>query len=562
MKSTAFIKKEASALTDKGGIFISLGLFLTLSSFSGCAENEPIDEDELDPAINPPITFVEDDDDSGDTKISLTFPSFAGESGSNTAFPGAEGYGRNTTGARSSEEREVYRVTNLNTSGSGSLKDAISKENRIIVFGVAGVLDMNKEAYVFKNNQTLLFETAPGDGFTMFNGRISGSGAENVIVRYLRMRQGKSFGEGKDCAGLSNGGNQIYDHCSFTWGGDETFSVNSDGKGTRPYNITLQNSIVGQGLQNHSAGGLMQTGPTEGTTIFRNLFIDNKTRNLKVKGLNQYVNNVVYNWGNGSCYDMGGDSQGDSNTTIVNNYFIKGPGHNWMNVAYSVDFDYGSYCAEDPDHRHFSSISSSGDVLIEEYVPVSPSKPISGASGTGVVSTYCVGNYYDHDTNGSLNGVEITQANWSQYCSGSPSFLNTPDAIHPAIKNQSSAENAYKYIVESVGASLPKRDKVDGYLIEELTSLGTLGTILRDERKAYQYPLADTWKDMDTTNDIIDSDGDGMPDDFEDKWGLNKKNKDDAIKIAKNGYTNIENYAFSLEYPELYEKAYQRWLNQ
>lgn len=559
MKNAASIKIVGISLFKKRMLAISIPVFFFL--LPSCAEKEPIDEDEIDPSINSPITFVDDDDDDT-SRNDLYFPTFANGHGSTNAFPGAEGYARAVTGARSCEEFEVYRVTNLNTSGSGSFKDAISESNRIIVIAVAGVLDMNKETYVLKSNQTILFETAPGDGLTLFNGRVSGSGAENVIVRYMRLRQGKGFGEGKDCMGLSNGGNQIYDHCSFTWGGDETFSVNADGKGTRPYNVTLQNSILGQGLQNHSAGGLMQTDIDRGTTIFRNLLIDNKTRNLKVKGLNQYVNNVVYNWGNGSCYDMGGNSTGDSKTTIVNNYFIKGPGHNWMNVAHPTGFDWESYCAEDPDHRHFQTISSSNEVLIEEYVPVNPSRPITGASGSGDVSVYCVGNFYDYDTDGSLNGVEITKANWEEYCSGSPTFLDSPDAVHPTIQNLSSAAEAYQYMVQSVGASLPKRDAVDAYLIEELTSLGKLGTIIRDQRQEYQYPIANTWKNMDTTNNIVDSDGDGMPDDFEDKWGLNKHSARDAVEIALNGYTNIENYALSLEYPDLYEETYQKWLKQ
>ena len=80
---------------------------------------------------------------------------------------------------------------------------------------------------------------------------------------------------------------------------------------------------------NHSAGGLIQTNDNEGITIYRNLLIDNGTRNFKVKGLNQYVNNVVYNWGTGGAYIMGGDSQGHSSTVIENNYFITGPCNVW-----------------------------------------------------------------------------------------------------------------------------------------------------------------------------------------------------------------------------------------
>jgi hypothetical protein len=135
--------------------------------------------------------------------------------------------------------------------------------------------------------------------------------------------------KGKDAAGLADGTDMIFDHLSVTWGRDENFSINAGGKAD---NITIQNSIIGQGLQNHSCGGLIQTDVDHGITLYRNLYIDNKTRNPKVKGLNQFVNNVVYNWGNGAAYNMGGDSEGESETTIEDNYFIVGLCNNWMNV--------------------------------------------------------------------------------------------------------------------------------------------------------------------------------------------------------------------------------------
>ncbi len=456
-------------------------------------------------------------DQGGDSEQELNFPVF--DDGV-LAFHGAEGYGKNATGAREGEGREIYHVTNLNDAGPGSFRDAVSKPWRIIVFDVSGVIKLSKSPIVLKSNQTILGQTAPGDGVVLYGGRVSASGAQNLIVRYLRMRMGAAYPSNDDACGVANGSNMIFDHCSITWAKDECFSINPDGKGTRPKNITIQNSIIGQGLQNHSCGGLIQTDISNGCTIFRNLYIDNKTRNPKVKGLNQFVNNVVYNWGSGAAYNMGGDSEGESETTIENNYFIVGPCVNWEKVESKV-----------------------------EIVPMNPARPITG--GNSDFRSYCKGNYYDKNKDGALNGVEITEENWAEYCSGSPTFLKTRSELHPIIRSQKSAEDAYKWVVEKVGASLPVRDEVDKYLISELTSLGIKGTIIQDERKTEQFPLGGPGT-IKTAQKALDSDNDGMPDDFEDAWGLDKNDPTDAVEVAKNGYMNIENYALSLEYPDEY----------
>jgi hypothetical protein len=127
----------------------------------------------------------------------------------------------------------------------------------------------------------------------------------------------------------------VFDHVSTSWGRDETFSINGDVS-----NVTISDSIIAQGLETHSCGGLIQT--SGGVSIIRSLYIDNKTRNPKVKGVNEFVNNVVcgvcalpcsarlrvriqvYNWGGGGGY-IAGDSAGDSFANIVNNVFISGP---------------------------------------------------------------------------------------------------------------------------------------------------------------------------------------------------------------------------------------------
>src|SRR5581483_1550857 len=120
----------------------------------------------------------------------------------------------------------------------------------------------------------------------LFGKQVSFSNASNTICRYLRIRLGATGNSGQDASGLANGANIIFDHISCTWGMDEDFSINWDNKNTSPDNITIQNSIIGQGLhrENHSAGGLIQTPDGGKVSLIQNLYISNKTRNPKVKG--------------------------------------------------------------------------------------------------------------------------------------------------------------------------------------------------------------------------------------------------------------------------------------
>lgn len=423
------------------------------------------------------------------------------------AFPGAQGWGRFAKGARASGSPTVYHVTNLNDSGTGSFRDAVTSPNRVIVFDVAGTIRI-KSALVFAKNLTVLGQTAPGDGVQIYGDRISFSGADNLIVRHMRFRMGKSAASGqKDACGIANGGNMIFDHLSVLWGRDENFSVSWDNKGTAPHDITIQNSIIGQGLQSHSCGGLIQT--EGGVTLFRNLYIENKTRNPKVKFLNQFVNNVVYNWGNGGCYLMGRESEGNSWAEIVNNYFVKGP---W-NTGY---------------------------------------KPLQ--EGNGNFQFYGEGNYYDDNRDGQLNGHLYTDDEYT--ASGAlrratlAEITNAPKAF-PVITDLMTAEDALKWMIDSVGPSLPARDEVDQYLIDELTSYGTGGsnggisdeTALPHKGTGFVSP----------GNKPKDTDNDGIPDEWETANGLNPNNASDAVAIAANGYLNIENYVFTITeaYPYL-----------
>ena len=401
------------------------------------------------------------------------------------AFPGARGWGRWALGARASSAPTVYHVTNLNDSGSGSLRDAVSQSNRIIVFDVSGVIRLSSRM-TFASNLYVAGQTAPGEGITLYGNGVSFSNASNIICRYLRVRMGHGGESGKDCAGISSGTNMIFDHCSFSWGLDETFSINPDGKGEL-HDITLMNCIFGQGLMTHSAGGLMQA---DYITLYRNLYIDNSTRNNKVKGINQYANNVVYNWSNGA-YIMGGDSEGSSYVNIESNLFINGPS--------------------------------------------------TGASANGFTGAnekfhcYGVDNWQDNNKDGKYDPYEMTNYSASDH-------RTTDPYDYPALELYP-GNQLIELNIPTVGASLPYRDQSDCYMIDELMSMGTQGALISNEESLpIGSPATWTWW---TGSKPADTDGDGMPDAWEEANGTNKNQADATVKAA-NGYLNIENYINSI----------------
>jgi len=396
------------------------------------------------------------------------------------AFPGAQGWGRFATGGRTGK---VYHVTNLNDSGTGSLRDAVSQPNRIVVFDVAGVIRINSRL-IFAKNLYVAGQTAPGEGVTVYGDGVSFSGSDNIIVRYMRFRMGAVGTKDKDAAGIANGQNMIFDHCSFSWGQDENFSINWDNKGTAPTNITLMNSIVGQGLMTHSAGGLMQA---DNITLYRILLVDNSTRNFKVKGINQYVNNLVYNWKN-AAYNMGGDSQGTSYVNIEGNLFINGPavGGNGLTGGNS-DF-------------HF----------------------------------YGADNWQDANRDGVYNPTEFTGDG-----GGDRQAQPYP---YPELEKWAAKDLVEKLLPE-VGASLPYRDIADCYMVDEVLSFGKKGKLITNENEL-PIGVPATWK-MFAGSKRTDTDGDGMPDEWEVDNGTNPS-QDDAMTLDANGYTNIENYINSI----------------
>ncbi|KIC62118.1 LamG-like jellyroll fold domain-containing protein [Chryseobacterium taiwanense] len=427
------------------------------------------------------------------------------------AFPEATGFGRFTTGARGAANPQIYLVTNLNDSGAGSFRDAVSQPGRFVIFKVGGIINLQSVVAVAANT-TIAGQTAPGEGIVFLGPRVSFTGANNTIARYLRLRYGGTS-QNQDASGIANGANIILDHMTFTWGTDEVFSVNWDNNGTSPDNITIQNSIIGQGMHrhNHSAGGLMQPPPGGKISLIGNLYICNKTRNNKIKGINEFVNNVVYNWGNygntyghtqsGEAYIMGGDSAGASYANIINNYFIGGP-----NTSSTV------------------------------------STPFS--VGNANFNLYGTGNYFDNNKNGTLDGTLVPQ-DLTGYPVGDITAIQSTAYDYPMKNTTVTAVAAYNKIVASAGASYPRRDQVDQLMISDLMSKGTTAT--------YVYVQTDLTTQFGFTNGgaghvygapaPLDTDNDGMPDAWETANGLNP-NVFDALAVSTTyaPYLNIEVY--------------------
>ena len=400
------------------------------------------------------------------------------------AFPGAQGWGRFATGGRGGE---VYHVTNLNDSGTGSLRDAISKPNRIVVFDVSGVINIESRL-VFKNNLTIAGQTAPGEGIIVYGNGVSFSGASNIIVRHMRFRMGKQGDSGKDAAGIANGTDMIFDHCSFSWGLDETLLHQP----RRQRDCPAEHNHL---QHHHGPGPAIPLGGRPHAGRQHNALPQPLLRQLHPQqqggsGIQQYVNNIVYNWKNG-CYLMGGDSQGQSYVNVTNNLFINGP-------------------------------SGGGNAI---------------TSGNADFHIYAEDNWQDRNRNGVLDAYEIPRDEYT----GGPTFEEEPFA-YPELETWKASELVEK-LLPTVGATLPYRDRVDFYMVHEVMSFGTEGALLSTEE---QLPIGvpSSWT-LKSFEKPADSDGDGMPDAWEEANGTDPQ-KDDAMAIAANGYANIENYINSL----------------
>ena len=503
------------------------------------------------------------------------------------AFPGAEGHGRYVTGGRGGE---IIHVTNLNDKGEGSLREAVKgNDKKIIVFDVAGVIPLASDLTIGANT-TILGQTAPSPGITLRYYTVCPK--SNNIIRFIRIRRGqeKNINDGADASWQHNETGIILDHCSFSWSIDEVASFYDNN------NFTMQWCTVAESLTNpgHSKGAHGYGGIWGGklASFHHNLIAHVQNRGPRFNGARYdwkgYTDNYdydTYKWENpvqaenvdfrncvmynaqGTCY--GGPGGGQVN--IVNNYYKAGPSQglssttlNGMKVSVTNGKERGNQGV-----ITLVTVSEKGnsDSSHPEYYNMTSRYYIEGnttetTQGKVTENQDWKGVKYDSGTH-ELNGEEYS-ADENNFYGDKVEHVTIDGVSCVKIKMDTpapsgtitthTAKQAYEKVLANAGASL-YRDEIDARYMEE-TKTGTAtykGSItqspgiidLVSDVNGYtedNFPTA-------AHPDNFDTDGDGIPDDWEKANGLNPDDPSDALahSLDKKGYyTNIEVYANSL----------------
>ena len=467
------------------------------------------------------------------------------------AFPGAEGGGMFSFGGRGGK---VLTVTNLNDDGPGSFRWACEQGGaRIVVFNVSGIIMLKTPVILRAPYITIAGQTAPGDGVCIA-GQSFQVDTHDVVVRHMRFRRGNTdVWYREDSFGGNPVGNIMIDHCSCEWGLDENISFYrhmfnlGDKAGSRKeptVNVTIQNTISAKALDtyNHAFGSTIGG---ENASFMRNLWADNTGRNPSIGwgGVFNFVNNVIYNWVHRTA--DGGEYSTMSN--FINNYYKPGPlTPKNQNVGWRI-LKSESRSGKLFPFKQFGRVYAVGNI-VEGY------PKITADNWAGGIQTA--------DKDGELTGEELAMMR-----SDEP-FVMPPLTILPS-------SETFEYVMNNVGATLPKRDIVDRRIIEEVRTgqayyvkkldkknpygnLWGLSPKSQKEDGTFKYRRLDneSYKLGIITDPAqmggypeykgkprVDTDGDGMPDEWERANGLDPNDPTDANKdCTGDGYTNIEKY--------------------
>ena len=453
------------------------------------------------------------------------------------AFPGAEGHGRYTTGGRGGN---VIHVTNLNDSGTGSLRAAVEgNSKKIIVFDVGGVISLNSELKI-GGNTTIEGQTAPYPGITLRYYTVR-PGANNII-RFLRIRRGseKDVNDGADAIWQREVTSIMLDHCSFSWSIDEVASFYDNN------NFTMQWCTIGESLNNaghqkeaHGYGGIWGG---KLASFHHNMLIHLQNRTPRFNGSRygwdgwtnnkeystyqwentvqaenvDFRNCVLYNWGTGGCY--GGPGGGQIN--MVNNYYKAGPATRNKTRLTQVSVSNSGNSTTDTFEGMTSRYYISGNYMAAATSPENYDwKGVVYDSGVFTIN----GEKYSQDPN-NYYGSSVPHVNNSSGVSCVRIKMDTPTAT--GLVTTHNATTAYEKVLDYVGASM-YRDNVDERYVKEtrngtatytgsITGLPGIVDLVSDvngytEANFGTGSLPSGW----------DTDNDGMPDIWETANGLN-----------------------------------------
>jgi pectate lyase len=423
------------------------------------------------------------------SSLSAQPPGLANQPAGVPAFPGAEGFGANTPGGRGGA---VYEVTNLNDSGPGSFRDAVSQPRRIVVFRVSGTIDLRSPLRITRPYITIAGQTAPGGGICLRNYSFE-IATHDVIVRFIRSRLGDTRGQEADSISiLHNCHDVILDHCSATWSVDECLSTSGVDS-----NITVQWCLIAEALNKsvhakgpHGYGSLARAnGPI---SWYHNLWAHNDARNPRLGD----------NYGRGS--------------------------HPFFDVRYNVMYDYGQICS-----------GLTQGIFNANYVgnyirsgPMSKAKAPIHIGAPSEISFYLQGNVIEGNAELTADNVRMIDL---YEIGGKRQVQTVKEAFPSPAVRQYSAREAYAAVLASVGACLPARDSVDARIIDTVRK--RTGTIIDSQKDVGGWPM------LESAPAPLDGDHDGIPDAWEKKYGLNPNNPSDANKdLNGDGYTNIEKY--------------------
>ena len=438
----------------------------------------------------------------------------------NIAFPTAIGYAKNTVGGRAGR---VIKVTNLDDSGPGSLREALqSHGKRTVVFTTGGIINLQSPIFITEPYVTVAGQTSPGGGITI-NGAGIYISTSQVIIRYLRIRPGYSESDYQgDCITIiprdSNISNIIIDHCSLTWAYDECIGFNDGGFSI--YNVSVTNCIIAEALKAgggpdfakgvllNKASNYAQGSYIYNTTFYANLFAHNENRNVMCSEHNEmeFTNNLIYNFVRGTIV------KSHSKVSIIGNFYKPGSNtidHHGVQPGVEGVRNRGIQVI-DPD------LPSTAAYYLRDNIGLGRSREFSGNENEWME----VWSFNDSSTDGSQYQV-----------SAPPRALSGVSAL--------SATDVPQHVLKNVGANLPKLDLIDRRIIKDVFQSSGNSIVTEEEVGGY-VPVA-------SGKEILDSDNDGMADSWEMRNSLDPDSLDSHLYSNGDSYTNLERYFMSLE---------------